>query len=217
MPIRPIIAVVVIGFVLAGCTKLSVPQLNSTNQGTTFSGSIIGFIFNSLYHVGTKKKTANDTNTVTKDVPPAHYTWSQQMEKQKRQMQAVAVNTDTQIYKTHENRLKLEIPSTSTFGNNAHIRPNILPFMNSFASSLKQNPDTYITIVGHTNKPGNNIINNALLFKHASNIREYLVQQGVLLQRINISGPGSRESFATNDTKIDSATNHRIEIYVFEL
>ncbi len=74
MHIRPIITVVVIGFVMAGCTKISVPQLNSTTQGTTFSGSIIGFIFNSSYHVGTKKKTANDTNTVTKDVPPAHYT-----------------------------------------------------------------------------------------------------------------------------------------------
>ena len=217
MHIRLIITVVAIVFVLAGCTKISVPQLNSTNQSTTFSGSIIGFIFNSLYHVGTKKKTVNDTNTVTKDAAASHYTWSQQMEKKKRQMQAVAVNTDAQIYKTHENRLKLEITSTSTFGNNVQIRSNILPFMNSFVSSLKQNPDTYITIVGHTNNPGNNIINNALLFKNASSIRNYLAQQGVFSQRININGPSSRESLSTNDTKINRTTNDRIEIYIFEL
>jgi outer membrane protein OmpA-like peptidoglycan-associated protein len=204
------IAVVVMGFVLAGCAN------TSGTQGGEGQGSIIdaatGAAIGALLFGGSRGAVTSTETTV------AGYVWSQKMEEQKRQMQTATAGTDVQVSRTPDNRLKLDIPSDIAFDTgDARIKPNMQPILDSFAHSLMQNSDAYVTIVGHADNSNNDVINNPLSFDHAASTRDYLVRQGVLPQRINISGRGSHEPVVDNNTAASRAINRRVEIYVFEL
>lgn len=215
MHTRPKIIAAVMVFVLTGCPNMSGTQLGASQSIILFN-SVADFFINALFfRIGGGKITTNDTDAGAEVV--ASYAWSQKTEKQKKQIQAVTADTSIQVSKTYDNRLKLDIPSDITFDVGAQIKPNMWPILDSFSDSLMQNPDTYIIIIGHRDNSGNDVLNNALSFERAASIRDYLVRQGVLTQRISINGPGSHESFAANNTKSNRETNARIEIYVFEL
>lgn len=207
------IAVVVMGFVLAGCAN------TAGTQGDAGQGSIIdvaaGTAISALLF-GRSRGAASNTRAGAAVV--AGYVWSQRMEVQKRQMQAATVGTEVQVLKTPDNRLKLDIPSDTAFdAGDARIKPNMQPILDSFAHSLIQNSDAYVTIIGHTDNSNNDVISNPLSFDHAASTRDYLVRQGLLPQRISINGRGSHEPVAANNTAASRAINRRVEIYVFDL
>ena len=141
--------------------------------------------------------------------------WSSRMEKQKQAMQQATQGTGVQVSQTADNRLKLEIPSDISFNTGrADIEPNFRPVLDHFASSLNENPDTVVTIVGHTDSTGSDAINNPLSYNRAANTRDYLVNRGVAARRFNVSGRGEHEPLVANDTEANRAKNRRVEIYV---
>jgi len=122
-----------------------------------------------------------------------------------------------QVSQTADNRLKLDIPSDITFDTGrAQIKPGMKPILDSFATSLMQNPNTQVTIVGHTDNSGNDTINNPLSINRAASTRDYLVKRGAPYHRIQIDGRGSYEPITSNDTPAGRAMNRRVEIYVAE-
>ena len=214
MHIRAKIIAVVMAFILTGCPNVSGTQLGASQSIILFN-SVADFFINALlFRIGGGKITAGDTSADTEVV--ASYAWTQKIEEQRRRMQAVSAGTSIQVSKTYDNRLKLDIPSDITFDVGSQLKPNMWPILDSFANTLMQHPDSYIIINGHADNSGNDIISNALSFERAASTRDYLVRQGVLIQRISINGPGSHESFSVN-TKPNGVTNGHIEIYVFEL
>lgn len=148
----------------------------------------------------------------------AGYLWSQRMEEQKKQMEVATAGTGVEVSKTEDNRLKLNIPSDISFDSGkSNIKPNLQPILDSFATSLNNNPNAVVTIIGHTDNTGSDMVNNPLSVNRASSTRDYLVGRGVAINRIQIDGRGSREPVADNDTPADRAINRRVEIFVSEI
>ena len=145
------------------------------------------------------------------------YIWSQHMERQKQDMQAATQGTGVTVTQTPDNQLKLDIPSDISFATNrSDIQPNFRPILDRFAEGLRNNPNTEVRIVGHTDSTGSDAINNPLSLDRAESTRNYLTARGVKGNRIHVEGRGSREPVASNDTSDGRARNRRVEIYVGE-
>ncbi|KIO50152.1 OmpA family protein [Nitrosospira sp. NpAV] len=143
--------------------------------------------------------------------------WSRRMEQQKQEMEQATSGTGVQVVKTADNRLKLDIPSDISFDTGrAEITSHFRPVLDSFATSLTNNPGTLVTIIGHTDSSGSDAVNNPLSFNRAASTRDYLISRGVSSNRISIDGRGSREPVAANDTPANRAKNRRVEIFVAE-
>jgi len=146
------------------------------------------------------------------------YIWSNKMEEQKRTMELATAGSGVHVTQTSDNRLKLEIPSDISFDiGRAEIKPSLRPVLDSFASSLVVNPNTSVTIIGHTDSTGSDAVNDPLSFNRAASARNYLVNRNISSNRISIDGRGSREPVLANNTPANRARNRRIEMFVAEL
>ena len=145
------------------------------------------------------------------------YIWSQNMERQKREMEQATQGTGIAVTQTADNQLKLNIPSDISFAvGRSDIQPNFAPVLDQFAAGLRNNPNTDVRIVGHTDSTGSDAINNPLSLDRAASTRSYLAARGVDSRRIAIEGMGERYPLATNDTTEGRARNRRVEIFVGE-
>jgi outer membrane protein OmpA-like peptidoglycan-associated protein len=143
--------------------------------------------------------------------------WSKRMEQQKQAMEQATRGTGVQVSQTADNRLKLDIPSDVSFDSGrSDIKPNFQPVLERFASTLNENPDTNVVIIGHTDNTGGPAINQPLSVDRAARTRDYLAGRGVNPARITIEGRGEREPIATNADNSGRARNRRVEIYVAE-
>ena len=145
------------------------------------------------------------------------YIWSQNMERQKRDMEQATRGTGIAVSQTADNQLMLNIPSDISFAvGRSDIQPNFAPVLDQFAASLRNNPNTDVRIVGHTDSTGSEAINNPLSMDRAASTRSYLAGRGVDSRRIMIEGMGERYPIASNDTNEGRARNRRVEIFVGE-
>lgn len=145
------------------------------------------------------------------------YIWSQNMERQKREMEQATQGTGIAVTQTADNQLKLNIPSDISFAvGRSDIQPNFAPVLDQFAAGLRNNPNTDVRIVGHTDNTGSDAINNPLSVDRANSTRNYLTARGVSGARIQTEGQGSYQPIASNNTAEGRSRNRRVEIFVGE-
>lgn len=145
------------------------------------------------------------------------YIWSQNMERQKREMEQATQGTGIAVTQTQDNQLKLDIPSDISFAvGRSDIQSNFAPVLDRFAEGLRNNPNTDVRIIGHTDNTGSDAINNPLSLDRAASTRNYLTGRGIDGRRISIEGMGERQPIATNETADGRSRNRRVEIYVGE-
>jgi len=72
--------------------------------------------------------------------------------------------------------------------------------------------DATIQVTGHTDSIGSEKYNQELSMRRAQAAQEYLVSNGVALNRIVISGMGESNPIASNDTADGRAMNRRVEV-----
>lgn len=143
------------------------------------------------------------------------YIWSQHMERQKQDMQRATQGTGVAVTQTADNQLKLDIPSDISFAvGRSDIQSNFAPVLDRFAETLRNNPNTEVRIVGHTDSTGSDAVNNPLSVDRATSTRNYLTQRGVNGARLAVEGRGSYQPVASNDTSEGRSRNRRVEIYV---
>ena len=199
--------------VLSGCANMS-----ETQQGTA-KGAGIGAVAGALLGAATGGSKGAATGAVLGGAVGAGggYIWSKKMQDQKVAMEQATRGTGVAVSQTHDNRLKLDIPSDVSFDvGRAAIKPNFAPILSQFATSLNQNPVSTVTIIGHTDNTGSDAINNPLSIDRAEAARDYLVSRGVARTRIATDGRGSREPVADNNSPAGRNKNRRVEIYVAE-
>lgn len=145
------------------------------------------------------------------------YIWSQNMERQKREMEQATRGTGIAVTQTQDNQLMLNIPSDISFAvGRSDIQSNFAPVLDQFAAGLRNNPNADVRIVGHTDSTGSDAVNNPLSVDRAASTRSYLVARGVDGRRIAIDGVGSHYPIASNDTADGRARNRRVEIFMGE-
>lgn len=84
----------------------------------------------------------------------------------------------------------------------------------NLAISMKNNPETNITIIGHTDADGTDSYNYALSERRASSVQSYAITQGISSSRLSTLGKGETEPIGDNATVSGKAQNRRVEIVI---
>ncbi len=85
-----------------------------------------------------------------------------------------------------------------------------------FSIVLKNNKDCHIDVYGHTDSTGNDGINIPLSNDRAQSVVSYLKSCGVSSSQFkNVSGMGSSQPVATNETKAGRQLNRRVEVFLY--
>ena len=201
---------------LVGCANMSETQ-RDTGTGAAL-GAVAGGLLGAVTAGGNRGKSAATGAAIGAAIGAGGgYLWSQNMQKQKAEMEQATAGTGIGVSQTADNQLKLDIPSDVSFDTGRYdIKANMRPVLDNLANGLNQHPITTITIVGHTDSTGSDAVNNPLSINRASAVRDYLVARGVAGQRIAIEGRGARQPIADNSTPSGRAMNRRVEIFVAE-
>lgn len=86
--------------------------------------------------------------------------------------------------------------------------------LRNFATTLKNNPDTDIKVVGYTDNTGAVDYNQTLSEKRAQSVYDYLMQQGVSSDHMEYEGKGVHDPVADNTTPEGHSLNRRVEILI---
>ncbi|MDB4941082.1 MAG: outer membrane protein [Labilithrix sp.] len=99
--------------------------------------------------------------------------------------------------------------------NESTLLPTAVLKLNEVADALtKGNPDSNMTIEGHTDSQGQRQYNMDLALKRAEAVKAQLVARGVAADRIKTAGIGPDRPVADNKTAEGRANNRRVEIIV---
>ncbi len=136
------------------------------------------------------------------------------MDKQKKELEAAVPDATVETVNNGE-ALKVTFDSGILFATNSStVSDASKSALRNFSTSLKQNPDTYIKIIGHTDNTGRVDFNQTLSEKRAQSVYDYLMQQGVTSDRMTFEGKGIHDPIATNNTAEGRSLNRRVEIMI---
>lgn len=136
------------------------------------------------------------------------------MDYQEKKLREQLANTGVEVER-QGNQIKLTMPENVTFATGRYdLSPQAQSSLAGAAQTLAQYNETTITIVGHTDSTGNDAINNPLSYNRAQAVANYLNQRGVAATRMSVSGQGSRQPIADNNTYEGRAQNRRVEILI---
>ncbi len=208
-----IVSSILVAFTLGGCANMTETQ-KGTAKGAGI-GAGVGAVVGAIANGGKGAVIGAAVGAAAGGV--AGNVWTKRQEEQKRQMEEATAGTGVAVTQTADNRLKLDIPSDISFAvGRADVQPNFRKILDTFASGLVSNPNSNVTIIGHTDSTGSDAINNPLSLNRAASVRDYLTSRSVAVSRIAIDGRGSREPLVENDTAANKAKNRRVEIFVAE-
>lgn len=112
--------------------------------------------------------------------------------------------------------IKVTLPeSVVNFGfNSSNLTATAKTNLDKLAEVLLNNPDTNISIYGHTDSKGTDEYNKQLSEKRAAAVKTYLAGKGVASSRITTIGVGEAEPIASNETEAGRAKNRRVEFAI---
>lgn len=98
--------------------------------------------------------------------------------------------------------------------NQSTLKTNARSNIESLATSLKNNPETTVLIVGHTDATGSDAYNQKLSVRRAEAVKSYTIAQGIASSRLSTEGRGESEAISDNTTEEGRALNRRVEIVI---
>ena len=136
------------------------------------------------------------------------------MDKQKKELEASV--KDAKIESVNDGQaIRVTFDSGILFAtSSASLSAASQATLQKFAANLKENSDTDLLIVGHTDNTGSDRINNPLSYNRAASVRTFLLSQGVAETRMKVEGKGSAEPVADNSTVAGRRDNRRVEVYI---
>ena len=136
------------------------------------------------------------------------------MDKQKKELEASV--KDAKIESVNDGQaIRVTFDSGILFAtSSASLSAASQATLQKFAANLKENSDTDLLIVGHTDNTGSDRINNPLSYNRAASVRTFLLSQGVAETRMKVEGKGSTEPVADNSTVAGRRDNRRVEVYI---
>ncbi len=120
---------------------------------------------------------------------------------------ATVVNTGSQLVVT--------LPESITFDTgSAIVHADYVDEIALVARSLRENPNSTILVVGHTDNVGATAYNQALSERRAASVASILTSNGVSPGRVQTVGRGYSQPVASNETPGGRAQNRRVEIII---
>ncbi|MDW0361219.1 OmpA family protein [Halomonas venusta] len=85
--------------------------------------------------------------------------------------------------------------------------------LSSFAQKIRQMSSVnHVVVTGHTDSSGTNALNASLSEQRARNVADFLIEQGIDPNIVQVRGYGSRQPVASNATADGRRENRRVEI-----
>ncbi len=86
--------------------------------------------------------------------------------------------------------------------------------LTNFAAKLRNDPDTFVQIFGHTDNKGPREFNERLSLNRANAVKNYLANSGIDPNRMETKGLAWDHPAVSNDTDEGRAQNRRVEVYI---
>lgn len=86
--------------------------------------------------------------------------------------------------------------------------------LTKFVESLKNTPETDVSIVGHTDNTGSREFNEKLSMDRALSVVNFLSQNGISKERTTVKGMAWDEPVADNSTSEGRSQNRRVEVFI---
>lgn len=195
---RTAIAAAGLGLMVAGCNHAD----GTPNR--TLTGGLIG--------AGIGGSVAGPGGTVVGSSIGA--AWGARLDRQFRELQAGLANSGATVVNTG-NQLVVTLPESVTFDSGSSIlHPDYVDEIAFIARSLRDNPGTSVTVIGHTDNTGGTEYNQRLSERRAAAVAVVLTGNGVPGERVTTVGRGYSQPIASNDTPGGRAQNRRVEIII---
>lgn len=138
------------------------------------------------------------------------------MDKQKKELEAIEgakVETVTDVNDLQA--IKVTFDNGILFATNSSQLSNASrEALTKFANSLKNSPDTDVTIYGHTDNTGTREVNERVSKQRADAVANFLVGNGIARARITTEGLAFDQPVADNSTAAGRAQNRRVEVFI---
>lgn len=217
MRAKLIVVGVSVAALLGACTTTdpysSTPRRNNTATGAiagAVGGALLGYLTNtSNSEEGRKNALIGAGVGALGGAAVGAY-----MDRQQRALEAELSGTGVGVARQGDN-LILRMPADVTFATNqADIQPRFIPVLQDVARVLQEYDRSVVDVVGHTDSSGGDAINQPLSERRAGSVAGYLIQQGVMPERLIVRGVSSRAPVADNSTPEGRAQNRRVEILI---
>jgi OOP family OmpA-OmpF porin len=94
----------------------------------------------------------------------------------------------------------------------AEIKPEGFPLLDAIVVILEKNPAMSVELAGHTDNVGTEAYNMDLSMRRSNSVAAYLVDKGILRNRLATTGFGFKNPVALNGTKFGRSLNRRVEL-----
>ncbi|MEL6981162.1 MAG: OmpA family protein, partial [Actinomycetota bacterium] len=112
-------------------------------------------------------------------------------------------------------RIIIDNPEGSLFATGSDVLdPEFDPLVDQLVGLLEARPNWVVTVVGHTDSTGDDVINLELSLARAEAVRAAMVEGGIEPDRVRVRGAGSTDPLASNDLPNGRDQNRRIEFEV---
>ena len=100
--------------------------------------------------------------------------------------------------------------------NKSTLRSEHFPTLNPIVDYLRLHPERAVRISGHTDNTGREAHNLSLSKQRADVVAEYLVSNGIAIDRVETSGLGSAKPIAENTNDQGRKKNRRVELLIHD-
>jgi outer membrane protein OmpA-like peptidoglycan-associated protein len=136
------------------------------------------------------------------------------LDRQHRQLEQGLEGSGATVVNTG-NQLVVTLPEAITFDvDSAAVHPDYVDEIAFIARSLRDNPQSTVRVIGHTDNTGSTSHNQGLSERRAAAVAAILTGNGVEPWRVATAGVGYSQPVASNDTPGGRAQNRRVEIVI---
>ena len=212
---RTILISLIGALALGACTTVD-PYTGQTVRDNTRTGALSGAAAGALlgYLTNTNNSEQGRTNALIGAGVGALAGGAigNYMDRQQTQLRAQLAGSGVTVTRDGDN-IVLNMPSDVTFPvDQSDIQPRFYGTLDQVADTLNQYPQTMIDVVGHADSSGAADYNQALSERRAASVAGYLVNRGVLRDRLYVAGRGEADPIASNATPEGRAQNRRVDV-----
>jgi outer membrane protein OmpA-like peptidoglycan-associated protein len=136
------------------------------------------------------------------------------LDRQQRELEQGLAGSGATVVNTG-NQLVVTLPEAITFDtDSATVHPDYVDEIAFVARSLRDNPQSTVRVIGHTDNTGSTAHNQGLSERRAAAVAVILTGNGVEAWRVATTGVGYSQPVASNDTPGGRAQNRRVEIVI---
>ena len=138
------------------------------------------------------------------------------MDKQKAELERIeGAKVETVTDANNLQAIKVTFDSGILFATNkSDLNASSKEALLKFANTLKETPETDVTIYGHTDNKGSREVNEKLSSQRAESVSKFLVSNAIAKERLTTQGKAFDEPVADNSTEAGRAQNRRVEVFI---